>query len=206
MLEPKFRGGTVAIYSNMHSRSKSSLKLLELDLPLLHPSKPLRGSLVKSSSPALAKKKQWRGTESFKPIDFESIETLLLIKSTTPTILDKTKRTLRAPQTVIATKLDSDKYIRAVIGRTSPQARVYGSSAYFTYDSAQVPSNTATIPRDYPETYSSKLRARLVGSLVRRTAPLSRNSFLFRPKDLKPEVSSLRPSIIKSRLFRPTAS
>jgi hypothetical protein len=195
---------TSVIYSNMHPRSKSSLRLLELDLPLLHTNKPLRGSLVKLSCPSLVKKRQWRRIESYKPIDFESIETLFHIRSSTPTILHKTPRTLRADQADIATKLDTNRHLRAVIGPTASQARAYESNAYLTYDSAQVPAAT---PKEFPETYKRKPRARTARRLVRRTTPVGRNSILFKPQNSKPEMSasSLRPSIVKSRLFRLTA-
>lgn len=192
----------------MQTRSKSAIKLLELDLPFIKQNKPLRGCLVRSNSPSLTQRRRLRQASTFKTVDLEDIETLICVRSKTPSVLYHTPRLRKASRSSqVATHIRRDSSLKALPERKYAYAQRQQRNPLLTYDSIRdtycylTPYEEKEEPK--PTFIAHKPLKQPTGRLVRRSTPVGCNSIFYKTKALQSTKSlgELRLRISKSRLF-----
>mmetsp|Transcript_9543 Transcript_9543/g.18582 ORF Transcript_9543/g.18582 Transcript_9543/m.18582 type:complete len:196 (+) Transcript_9543:2686-3273(+) len=193
----------------MQTRPKSAIKLLEPDLPKLKPNKPLKGHLVRSNSPTLTQRMRWRRTESFKHIDLDDLETLICVRSKTPTVLDNTPRLRKTSRSSVGfTRIKRNSSTRMLPERKYSYANKYQRDPVLQYDSVREKHFYISQfeEKEQPKTVvkEHKPLRRIAGKLTRKSTPLGKNNIFYRTHQANTTKSftDLRPSVSKSRLFK----
>jgi hypothetical protein len=193
----------------MPSMQKSSLVLLELDYTISQLSKPLKGSLVRSLSPSLIQKKRLRRTDYFKQIDVEGLETLISVRSKTPTVLDKTPRLRRANRSLKAgVRVKREPSLKALPIRRYDYAKRHQRNPILTYDPVREVHYYISPYTDSPSKPASTLQphkpfSRPIRKITRRSSPINRINNRTDDQQL-PGMSlvDLQPNVSRSRFSK----
>jgi hypothetical protein len=157
------------------------------------------------------KKKRLRKTDFFKQIDVEGLETLISVRSKTPTVLDNTPRLRRADRSLKArNRVQRESSLKVLPARRYDYAKRHQRNPILAYDPIREVHYYISPYQDSPTKPVSTLQphkpfSRRAGKISRRSTPIGRNNIFYRTNDQQfpgMSLADLQPSISKSRFFK----